>query len=489
MLEPDSIPSRYPLAMRALALLLPLGLWACTSGPGPVVENDLRPAWDTERVLENPHKGWYHHYFDNSLEKYGAALAPDDFLEDFPGLDHIYLRLAWSFLEPEEGRYDWDVVDREIERWTAHGYGIAFRMTCRETNRKIPFATPEWVKAAGAKGTMVPVRGGGGETWEPDYGDPVFLEKLAAFHRALAARYDGQPWLAYVDVGSYGDWGEGHTVFGSNRDWPVEVIKEHIDIHVRSYPKSLLVISDDFMGNRADPESREVLLDYVVAQGLTLRDDSVSVKYFADNFGPSTLRNPEYFERFWRRKPVVLEHEHYHTTKEQGVYREGRPLELATEEAHATYVGFHGDARTWLAENPELARRLANRMGYWYFPARVWAPETMATGTAAPIRIEWLNRGVAPAYHRYPLSLGLSTPGGDMVHEQAVESDNRAWMPDEPVVEAYALDVPAGLPSGTYHLVAGLTFESEDARRPIELGLSQDRRIDGRYRLSEITLD
>lgn len=27
--------------------------------------------WDTVRVLRNPHKGWYHHHYDNSLHRYG----------------------------------------------------------------------------------------------------------------------------------------------------------------------------------------------------------------------------------------------------------------------------------------------------------------------------------------------------------------------------------------------------------------------------------
>ncbi len=31
----------------------------------PTKVTDLRPLWDTERVLRNPFKGWYHHYYDN----------------------------------------------------------------------------------------------------------------------------------------------------------------------------------------------------------------------------------------------------------------------------------------------------------------------------------------------------------------------------------------------------------------------------------------
>ncbi len=70
---------------------------------------DLTPNWDRETVLSNPDKGWYHHYYDNGLEKY--LLTSDSDLEAIPGMDHLYMRLAWSFLEPKEGEFDWSVID------------------------------------------------------------------------------------------------------------------------------------------------------------------------------------------------------------------------------------------------------------------------------------------------------------------------------------------------------------------------------------------
>ena len=45
------------------------GFARSTPAVAPVAEptqfTDLRPLWDTERVLRNPYKGWYHHYYDN----------------------------------------------------------------------------------------------------------------------------------------------------------------------------------------------------------------------------------------------------------------------------------------------------------------------------------------------------------------------------------------------------------------------------------------
>ena len=75
------------------------------------------------------------------------------------------------------------------------------------------YATPSWVRKAGAKGTIVDTtKVFRTTTWVPDWDDPVFLEKLDHFHKAFAARYDGQPWVRYVNIGSIGNWGKGILV-------------------------------------------------------------------------------------------------------------------------------------------------------------------------------------------------------------------------------------------------------------------------------------
>jgi hypothetical protein len=78
-------------------------------------EIDLRPQWDETIPLANPDKGWHHHFFDNHVKKY--LPESDDDLLKFPGLDHIYRRLASAYLDPQEGRFDWRIVDEQIETW------------------------------------------------------------------------------------------------------------------------------------------------------------------------------------------------------------------------------------------------------------------------------------------------------------------------------------------------------------------------------------
>jgi hypothetical protein len=62
----------------------------------------VRPA-DNGAELCNPGMGWVLHYYDNNPENYGSKLAPSDTLDAWPGLTVIYLRIPWSYIEPEEG--------------------------------------------------------------------------------------------------------------------------------------------------------------------------------------------------------------------------------------------------------------------------------------------------------------------------------------------------------------------------------------------------
>ncbi|MDZ4801011.1 MAG: DUF4832 domain-containing protein, partial [Bryobacteraceae bacterium] len=161
----------------------------------------VRPA-DTGEALRNPAMGWAFHHYDNSIEKYGLDLAPSDTVDDFPGASVIYLRLAWSYLEPEEGKFNWSIVDTPAQRWIDKGFQVAFRFSCAEN----------------------------GPIWEPDYNDPVFLDKLGHFLAAAAARYDGNPEVAFIDIGSFGVWGEGHTGASTRLPYDFQTVKTHLDL-------------------------------------------------------------------------------------------------------------------------------------------------------------------------------------------------------------------------------------------------------------------
>lgn len=76
---------------------------------------------DNGKALINPMMGWTMHFYSNLLTNYGSKLDPEDVIEDFPGVSTVYLRIPWSFVEPEEGKFNWEVLDTPAQRWIQAG--------------------------------------------------------------------------------------------------------------------------------------------------------------------------------------------------------------------------------------------------------------------------------------------------------------------------------------------------------------------------------
>jgi hypothetical protein len=462
------------------------------------VPHDLTPLHDATRVLVNPHKGWYHHFPDNHINKYQIARDAD--LLEFPGMDHLYIRLAWAYLEPEEGQFDWAMIDRIIAKWTAHGLGISFRISCKETSTdriEQQFATPRWVMEAGAKGGYYRMGQAVGPEgpWEPVFDDPVFLAKLDRFLEAFAARYEQQPWVRYVDIGSIGDWGEGHCWAGSRKDLSFAVRKLHVDLHLKHFKRAPLVISDDYVHALNNPAERARLHQYILANGISYRDDSIMVDgYFAGTSDRFTVRSPEYFADAYPQTPTVFELEHYAKVKSLGNWdalpnsaaaRFGKGkagpdyFRGALELLHATYLGYHGDAREWLTDNPELTQELLNKCGYWLFPTALELPDKWVAGASVPLTLTMENRGVAPPYAPYELRVKLSGAGTNWVHVAGRAA--KSWLPGKPIVLRLELPLPAALEPGQYQLGVGLFDAAAAQERPLELALKESVRDSGGY--------
>jgi len=429
---------------------------------------------------------------DNGVEKY--PVSNDSVFFNFPGMDHLYLRLAWSYLEPQEGEYDWHLIDEVVNKYVPEGYGISFRITTKETGtypgsvgqekEGVQYATPVWVEEAGARGNVA--EAWGIQSWTPVWDDPVYLAKLAQFHQAFAARYDGRPWVRYVDIGSIGDWGEGHTSFSTRIPPTVEEVKANIDLYLDHYQSSQLVCTDDLLYyGKSDAGLRE-LYDYAIDRGITLRDDSPLVEwYLQQNLDTWSLSHPQFYAPLYLQKPIVFELQHYHLVKEDGNWKGKNGVETlepygysgaeimrrAIETTHATYIGYHGYAEDWLQENPELSNALANLCGYWYFPVAASFPFHFHYGNN-PLSMTWMNRGVAPAYSDFPLVLRFEAGKASDSFEVTIDhSGNKYWLPGEEFQEGYQVQIPEGIQSGKYQLTFCLMDNSGGTMIPIQLGI------------------
>lgn len=351
------------------------------------------------------------------------------------------------------------------------------------------FATPEWVKDSGAEGTFYNQGKGrdpGGQAWDPFFDDPVFLEKLERFLAAAGARYDGNPHVEFIDVGTYGLWGEGHTFMSSQQD-KFEIKKTHIDLHLKHFKNTLLCISDDFAGHDK-PGMRFPITDYALSKGVTIRDDSILVQRT-----PKAWYHAEMAQAFWPEMPVILEHQHYGASKSNNAWNAALLLK-SVEDYHASFMSIHWWPRELLNENRQVVEQINLRMGYRLMPTQVSWPRSVTIGQPITVRWTWANKGVAPCYPGGYPTLTLKDDQGGIVSVLSDESlnlrDLKTGPADSVPTTEHESTLTVGLIAPTTRSGTVDVFVSvgqRDGTPRIALPLAGD---DGqhRYRLGSLTL-
>lgn len=423
---------------------------------------------DTGQALRNPGMGWVYHYYDNGPNGYHGWLVGgqygslEDQLDAFPGMTTIYMRLAWSFFEPTEGNYDWSLLDNVVDFYTSRGYRVAFRFTCFESHDDQAYATPQWVEDAGAlfRPKTWPESWGGNTTYEPDYTDPVFLEKHQNFISAVAAKYNGDPNVDFIDVGAVGVWGEGNS--NITHSYSYEELTPIIDMYATTFPDTLIALNDDF-----GSELKDSLVPYGLnTKGMTLRDDSILyVPYYQSDWMADLV---------WQDRPVILESDHFTGSFDRGVWGDGQGYIDAMEAYHASYVSCHTSPYLFMngwdvyPSQADLVDRINLRLGYRLMVDGVYWPQTGLVGQDLPLGTIWRNVGVAPCFPGGNPIFILKNSAGQI---ESIYVDTGFDVKDLDVgpsaenaprfVRDINMPIPDSLPGGTYTLSVAVGNQGE----------------------------
>lgn len=334
---------------------------------------------DNQKGLDNPNMGWFYYKYDNSLENYGTRFSDSETFQYWPGMGAAYYRIAWGHLEPKKGEFHWDLIENSAKYWINSGKQICFRITALEG---YDGATPDWVECG----------------YDP--GNPIFLRELDHFLEEFANRYDGKDYVAYIDIGSIGIWGEGHH----NCSDSIRI--KHIDLYLKHFKNVLLIVSDD-MG----PE----VCDYARSKGISIRDDSVM---WHENIFPTQVS----YDLYWPTMPTIIETCHYSSIKGKknpwGKKFSGWSdiaLWATIEEYHASWVSVHGWADEFWKERQECIREANLRIGYRLQLVKAEWPLYASKGNQAVFESDWRNAAVAPCYKGGYITITLKDDQGKIV--------------------------------------------------------------------------
>ena len=183
-------------------------------------DTTISKPYESEEVLLNPGKGFVlRDSLDNSCDNV---------------ISTVYFRFGWNDIEPEEGNYNWSIIDNKLNNCIKRGKKFAFGVMNSCISSREKYVTPKWVFDAGAKYTTCENSIDGGEQIIPVWTDDIYLQKLYDFIDALANRYDGNENIAFIDIRSYGSYGEQHLYkLGGQEISPDELKKLYIEYKAR----------------------------------------------------------------------------------------------------------------------------------------------------------------------------------------------------------------------------------------------------------------
>jgi hypothetical protein len=388
----------------------------------------------------------------------------------FPASSMAYYRWFWSTIEPEQGRYRWEIVDRAIAAARAHGQTLAFRIMPYDGTHPLP----EWYRASGARRANQPADPDG-TVWHPDLEDTLYLRRWGELVAAAAARYDGHPFVEAVDISSMGYWGEGNPAPS-----PSLLHRQAlVDLWPDAFKTTpLLMNSDD-----------DRTMAHGVGRGAGFRMDCLGdLRTGPDHVhGWSHMRDlyPQQIARTgiqdaWKRAPV-----HFETCWTPAYWKEhGWDVEAILRQALRWHVSALNVKSTPIPrEQARAFDELQKKMGYRLVLKRLSYQRAVRAGQMAPVHMHWFNAGVAPPYRPWVLAIQLYARAAAAVIRLPV--DVRRWLPDDAVFDG-ALYVPEDLAAGEYRLRVGLLDPRTD-RPAVRLAI-QGRDVDGWYDLGPIAV-
>ena len=328
-----------------------------------------------------------------------SVLKPAAVKPDFPESTISYCRWFWNVLEPEQGKYNWGIIDLALEQAREHHQTLNIRMMPYDQRHPLP----EWYQNSGARRANKPTDKDG-KIWQPDFSDPLFLKYWGDLVAAAGARYDGNPHLEMVDISSVGYWGEGWSDYMPAFKYQ----KPLIDIYLKAFKRTPLLMNFD----------EQEALTYGTEHGAGWRLDcwgdmrTPGWGAMLDNYPEQVVRAG--IQNVWERSPVSLE--------SCGVpgswFKHGYDLNYILQQGlrwHVSSVNIKSSAipPQWKKQFEEFEKQ----MGYRFILRRLEYPKEVRPGAMMPVSMWFLNAGVAPVYRNYILAVELSSSEGKRGHQ------------------------------------------------------------------------
>ena len=412
----------------------------------------------------NPGSGWTE----------GLPIAYQEFNGDLTNKSHpqttiAYFRVDWSFLETEQGKYNWPMIDKALRTAAERGQTLMFRVAPYEQDDR---DVPAWYRQMVGKEKKEK-----SARWRVDPEDPRYLQYFGGLIAALGQRYDGHPDLESVDMSIVGFWGEGADSELLSDSTRIALINCYLD-NFKKTPLNFLPITGSLHSYRM-VEGTNIAASWMDGrnngEGAQMRHVGFRVDCLGDistelwkKEGWSHMRDlyprdiiKSGMADAWKKAPVTfeicwtflmwLEKFKYDVETVEYIFGEALKWHISSFNAKSSPV-----PEVW----SPLVDKWLNRMGYRYIVRKFEYPSFVYRQGQLSFSSLWENVGVAPVYKEYLFAVRLRNEQKTIVLPTA--ANIRDWLPGDILYEEN-LYIPLDAPAGKYRvelaIVSPVTYE------------------------------
>lgn len=387
---------------------------------------------------------------------------------NYPMTSIAYFRVYWKFVEPEQGKYNWQLLDTALK--TAHSRKQTLWL------RIAPYGTgpdndvPDWYRQMMGDESQKKMIA----KWRTDPEDPRYARYFGAMVRALGARYDGHPDIEAIDLSIVGAWGEG----AGSAQLSEPVREALVDSYLDAFRKTpLVMLLTDEKTNK---------------YGLSKRNVGWRVDCLGDMGGfndPNWSHMQDYYPQgiinfgmqdAWKEGPVSFEvcwvMQHW--------LDKGWDADYIIDQSLKWHISTFNGKSSAVPEvwKPKVDRWL-KKMGYRFVLRKFTYPTAVARDSKLSFTSWWENKGVAPCYRQWPLAIRLKNAAHAQVWR--TEADIRDWLPGDNLYDS-AVFIPVDMPAGVYDLGIAL-LDPLTGNPKVKLAIAGIG-ADGWYDLGKITV-
>jgi len=421
----------------------------------------------------------YMQKYSESTEVFGNPLmgfapsAENRMVEDDVQL--VYIDITWRELEPEQGQYDFEAVERnnQMRRWRREGRHAVLRFLCDRPSKKSERDIPDWLYYGTKKaGQWYSISYGDG--FAPDYSNPDIIEAHRKAVLAMGERWGEDSFISYIELGSLGHWGEWHVNTGEGI-LPLpdgEIRQEYITPWLEAFPDATLMMRRPFTPAKnfgfglyndmlGEPDETEKWLGWIREGGefdQTGEPDALAAM-------PDSWKTAPWGGELTSTIPV-----RELTDESKYLDRTCRLL----EECHATFVGPHTADPADRSGYEALLLSMGYRLTISQMEIRKTSPgistaaekpedraAVQASGSGfltefipCVVELDWENTGAAPFYRSWPVYLAVLDEGDQVLQAAHMDPDLPSLMPGGKRHTSTELLIPSN--TQEYHIAVGI---------------------------------